>query len=215
MTPLLASGDVSPPFLTGPFVAALVLLGGAGFAKVLRPIPTMTALAAVGLTRGARCLVVMLGCLELIVCAVALASPKMVPALAASALYAAFAAFVAFLLLKGKTEVSCGCFGQEGMAIHPLHVAVNTALAAVCVSVSGASAVSFHRYVTHLTFEGIALFGTGVLCAYLVLVALTVVPHLERARLPGTADAKRRTLQPRPFVLQPPIHLPRQEPSID
>lgn len=177
----------------------------------MRPVPTATVLAAAGLRRGGRTFALGLGCFEVAICVVALSSETVLAALAASALYAAFAIFVSYLLLTGKKTVSCGCFGQEEIPLHPLHAGLNLGLAA-CSGAAFIADTNLRGVVPPTSVYGVVLLGTAALCAYLVFVAFTVVPSLERHRDAKAGDRLWGS-PPKPFVVSQQRSTNRKEAS--
>lgn len=115
--------------LTGPFLAAAVVLIVAGTAKIARPEGTATALRGAGLP-GGRAVATALGVGEVLIGTVAAiwAPPPAVAVLAF--VYLGFAAFSIRLITKQGSAASCGCFGAAESPVHPVHVVVNGMVAA-------------------------------------------------------------------------------------
>jgi hypothetical protein len=120
---------VSLPPVTAPYLAAAVLLGAAGIAKVARPADTATALRAAGLPAGPA-LVRIGAAAEVSVAAAALAEPGPFTGGLVAAAYAAFAVFVVVALRRGWALASCGCFGRPDTPPRRAHAVLNAAAAA-------------------------------------------------------------------------------------
>lgn len=99
------------PAVTAPFLAASVVLAGAGVAKLARPDDTARALQIAGLPHHRR--LVRVGALaEVAVGVAAVAVPGAVTGGLVAAAYASFSVFVGLALLRGWPLSSCGCFGR-------------------------------------------------------------------------------------------------------
>ncbi|MBV9661691.1 MAG: hypothetical protein JO337_11095 [Acidimicrobiales bacterium] len=102
---------MTAPPVAAPFLAATVVLGAAGLAKLWRPADTARALHAAGWRIGWG--TVRLGALaEVVVCAAALTAPGAVTGALVSVSYAGFAMFVITAVWRGWPLSSCGCFGR-------------------------------------------------------------------------------------------------------
>lgn len=170
--------------LTGPFFAAVALLGAAGGAKLARPGAARAALASVRLpaTDGA---VRVLGAAEVGVAILALGLGGAPAALAVGAWYAAFAAFVTFVLSRGGTLRSCGCFGTPDTPPTRLHIGVNLAFAGTAALVARGGAPSLPAALSGQPLGGLPLLAAVVVCAWLAYLTLTVLPTV------GTLVARR------------------------
>ena len=123
---------MSGPVIAGPYLAAVVLLGAAGAAKVGRPGDTARALADAGFPVGRT--VVRLGALaELALAVAALAAPGPVTGGLVALAYAGFTVFVVLALRRGWALTSCGCFGRPDARPGPAHAALDAGAAAVAV----------------------------------------------------------------------------------
>ncbi len=120
--------------LTGPFLAAGVLLVVAGGAKVLDPAPLVRALRSLGLPGGPM-LVRVVAATEVVVGVLGLVSGTRAAALAVAASYAVFTAVVLRGLVRGGVLASCGCFGKADTPPTRVHVAVTAGLALVAAVV--------------------------------------------------------------------------------
>lgn len=119
---LAASG--ATPAAAAPFLAATVVLGAAGVAKLRRPDDLARALAAAGLP--ARRWSVRVGAAaEVAVAVSAVALPGALTGALVAASYAAFAVFVGLALRRGWPLASCGCFGRPDTKPAYPHVALD------------------------------------------------------------------------------------------
>jgi hypothetical protein len=161
---------VSAPGVTAPFLAATVLLGAAGAAKLARPDDTARALHAAGLPLGRQAVRLgALGELAVAVAAVALPGPWTGALVALS--YAAFAGFVIVALVKGWPLASCGCFGRPDTRPTPAHAGLDLAAAGVAVWWAAVVNGPFRDLIRHEPWGGgPLLLVTGVIAglAYLV-----------------------------------------------
>lgn len=99
------------PAASAPFLAATLLLGGAGLAKLFRPDDLGRALEIAGLPSDRR--LVRLGAgAEVVVAMLALVVPRTLTGALVAVSYGGFAAFVCAALVRGWPLASCGCFGR-------------------------------------------------------------------------------------------------------
>jgi hypothetical protein len=120
---------------TAPFLAATVLLGGAGVAKLHRPDFTARALASAGLGFVGHRRIVRLGAVtEVLVAVAALIWPGPLTGALVALAYLAFAGFVLVALRSGWPLSSCGCFGRPDSRPTYTHVVLNTAAAAAAAA---------------------------------------------------------------------------------
>jgi hypothetical protein len=166
---------MSAPGATAPFLAAVILLGVAGGAKVIRPDDTATALASAGIP--IRRAAVRAGALAEVVLAVAAVTrPGPVTGALVAATYCGFAVFVVLALRRGWALESCGCFGRPDTPPTWAHAALNGAAAAAAVwwaaaAPTGGGARAIGRLFVHSPWSGgplalITLLVTGL--AYLI-----------------------------------------------
>lgn len=119
---------------TAPFLAATLLLGGAGVAKLRRPDYTARALSSAGLGPiGHRHVVRVGAAAEVAVALAALIRPGTLTGFLVAAAYVVFAWFVLVALRRGWSLSSCGCFGRPDSRPTYAHVVLNTAAAASAV----------------------------------------------------------------------------------
>jgi hypothetical protein len=117
------------PAITAPVLVAAALLVVAGASKAADPTMTVGALRALRwpsspwLVRAGAVAEALVGTLAVVV-----GGALWWSLVAAS--YLAFAAFVVVALRAGAMVGSCGCFGREETPPHPIHVALDVALAA-------------------------------------------------------------------------------------
>jgi uncharacterized membrane protein YphA (DoxX/SURF4 family) len=119
--------NLSP--ITAPYLAATLVLGAAGIAKLIRPADTATALRAAGFPVGAA-LVRVGAAAELAVAAAAVGDPSPLTGALVAAAYAAFAGFIVLALRRGWVLSSCGCFGRPDTPPTIAHAVLNGSAAA-------------------------------------------------------------------------------------
>jgi hypothetical protein len=164
-------------FAAGVYLAALLLLGLAGAAKVRHPGDTAIALRAAGLP-ARRWSVRLAAGAEVALAVVAAVAPGPVPAVVVVLSYLAFAAFVAAALARRWPLASCGCLGRADTAPTAGHVAVNlgAALSAAVWAVTGDPGPA--RLLVH--HHGLAL-GVAALALTAVALVLLTNPLAQRA----------------------------------
>ena len=119
---------MSLPPVAGPYLAATVLLGAAGAAKLARPADTANALRVARLP--SRPGVVRAGAAgEVALALAALLWPGPVTGALVAAAYAAFAGFVTLALRRGWPLASCGCFGRPDTPPTAAHAALDAGAA--------------------------------------------------------------------------------------
>lgn len=122
----------APPVVAAPFLAATVILAGAGLAKIRRPDYTARALQAAGWRVGRRA--VRAGAaVEVAVAVAAVAWPVALTGALVAVAYGAFAVFVTVALRRGWALSSCGCFGRPDSRPNYLHAVLNAAAALVAL----------------------------------------------------------------------------------
>lgn len=116
--------------LSAPWLTAAALLVVSGLAKLRRPGPARTALAAAGLAVG-RGTVRAFSALELGLGGLAVLHPGR---LAAAALALAYAGFGALTLVLARRRAACGCFGSGSQTpASPVQALLSAGLATVCL----------------------------------------------------------------------------------
>ena len=162
------------PLLTGPALVAAALLVVAGAAKVADPANTVGALRALHL-RSSPALVRCGAAAEAVIGAAAiLVGGAFLWALVAAS-YAAFAGFVVAALRAGTMIGSCGCFGHEDTPPHPLHVALDLALAGVAAAAAAQGLVPAEAIADDP--------GQGVVVV--ALAGLALLPRVRGVRRPA------------------------------
>jgi methylamine utilization protein MauE len=180
--------------LIGVYLAACLLLVGAGVAKALRPGDTARALvASTTFHRGLRLgpaaarhgvrtgavLEALLGVAGLVVLARTLA-------LATAVSYGLFAVYVAIVRGRDGPLASCGCFGTPDTPATNLHVVVDAGLAAAALAVAiGAPAGAGRSMSTLLWREpwhGVPLVITAAVGAWVLVHVLSTLPRLQAVR---------------------------------
>jgi hypothetical protein len=171
--------------VTAPYLAATVLLGAAGVAKVIRPGDTATALAAAGWPAGPTA--VRAGAAaEVAVAALAIAVPGPATGALMAVAYTAFAVFVLVALRRGWALASCGCFGRPDTPPTSAHAALNAGAAASAVwwaaaGLGGGGLRHLGRLFVHQTWDGgPLLLVTLVVAALAYLVWTDPIPAARR-----------------------------------
>ncbi|MCU1354116.1 MAG: hypothetical protein JWM05_3325 [Acidimicrobiales bacterium] len=177
------------PF-AGPFFAGAGLLAVAGGLKVVRPLAAARAMRDAGLP-GSRTTARALGVVELAVAGAALAVGGRVPALLVGACYVGFALFIVQLRRRSGAAADCGCFGTDSTPATGTHVVVNGGLATVAALAAVWPTTGLPHVMSETPLAGIPFLGFTLVCGWLVLVLLTVVPELQAAA-GGPARAARR-----------------------
>lgn len=161
--------------LSGPFLAASLLLVLAGLSKVLDPAPLVRAAGSVGVPVPALAVRV-LAALEVGLGALAVATGSRVAAALVALSYLGFTGFVLLARLRGGVLGSCGCFGKVDTPPTRTHVAVTAGLAVVAAAVAVRPVGTVQADVSLLA----------------ATVAATTVLYLVLALLPGLTEATRR-----------------------
>jgi hypothetical protein len=175
----------------GPFAAFAVLLGFAGAAKALRPLPTVRALRSVSLPARVS-LVRTLGIGEALLAIAALVTAgPIAPALVALS-YAGFAAFVGYAMARGGSISSCGCFGKADSAPTALHLVVNVAAALIACLAALSPAHSPLVELADSPGAGVAMVVLAAVTAGLAYLALAEWPRLVGVMREGTREGEAR-----------------------
>jgi hypothetical protein len=161
---------VNAPAITAPFLAAALMLGLAGLAKLIRPNDTAKALQAAGMALG-RSAVRAGAVAEVVVCVLALVVPGAFSGALVALSYAVFASFVVTARLKGWPLSSCGCFGRPDTAPTYTHAALNAAALAVAAWWSVVARGHLGRLFFHQPWHGAPL---GLLVAVIAGLAYLV-----------------------------------------
>lgn len=157
--------------LAGPLLMSAALLAAAALAKLRAPLPTRTALYAVGLP-SATGVVVALALVEVAIAAAVVVVGGVVPALVLAATYAGFAGFV----LVGRDRLtSCGCFGRSDTPPGLVHVVTNGVVALTAVASVFDPVPAIDGVLTDQPWAGVpflALVALGTALGHAVLTAL-------------------------------------------
>ena len=155
--------------LAGPVLAAALLQGAAGVAKVARPDDTARALRRAG-WRVDPATVRAGAAVEVLVAASAATVGGAWPAAALGASYLLLAAFVTAALARGWPLSSCGCFGEPDTPPTVLHAVLDAACAAAALlAAAGGGAAPLERAVRRpgwgaaLVLGALAVAGLGYL----------------------------------------------------
>lgn len=187
---------MSIPPIAGPFLAAVLLLGGAGLVKLVRPHDTAVALRAAGwglrLSRAE--LAVRIGAAaELAVATGALLAPGPLPATLVAVSYLGFSGFIATALHRRWPIASCGCFGRPDTVPTKSHVVVNAAAALAAGWWALAAHARVRSAVAQQPGDGIPLVLGALVCALLAYLVLTNPLAQARHRPPPAARSSRRS----------------------
>ena len=167
--------------LTGPALAAALLLSLAGAQKLLDPTMTVGALRGLGVRAGPG--LVRLGSgAELVLGVAAVVGGQAVWWWLVSVSYLAFSGVVLAALRRGAMIGSCGCFGREETPPHVSHLALNLVLAGVT---AGAAVQQIPAPLDSITAEagsGVLLAGMAALAVALLYVIYVEVPRALRSR---------------------------------
>ena len=167
------------PF-AGPLFAAALLLAGSGLLKVARPTSAAHALRAAGLP-GSGTTGRLLGGAEVLVAIGTLAFGGRLTAALVGACYLGFAGFVLRVRATAGDRAGCGCFGAEEAPATPLHVVVNVVLAVASALAVFRPTRGLVSVMAHTPLAGVPFLGFTLVLAWLLFVALTVVPDLRLA----------------------------------
>lgn len=163
--------------LSGPVVAAAVLLLVGGTAKLRRPAPLVRALRAAGLP-ARPALARVAAAVELAIGAWVLSAGGRAALALAAAAYAAFTAFTV-RALRGGAPVGCGCFGGDDVPPTRLHAVLTAVLGACALASAVAPAGTALSVLVHRAPPAAAVAVAGALaCAWLLHAALTLLPRL-------------------------------------
>jgi len=167
--------------LAGPVVVACVLVALAGGLKLLRPAPTAGALRAIRLP-SSRFFVRTLGLGELVLGVAAVATFARPLLVLVAAAYIAFAGFVVAALQSDTPLQSCGCFGQADTPPSGAHVVVNLAAAGTLCAAGLTGPSGLDVILPDQPWSAVPFVLLVIVCSYLCVVMLTVLPLTMRAR---------------------------------
>jgi hypothetical protein len=163
--------------LSGVYVAIVGVLVAGGALKAARPADTANALSALGVPVG-RWVVRAGGGAEAVLGIWALAVGGWLPALLVGVSYLAFGAFVGVALLRRAPISSCGCFGGIDTPPSVLHLLVNLLAASAALVVAADGGPSLATILTGQPELGVPLLVLSAVTAYLVFLALALLPRL-------------------------------------
>lgn len=178
--------------VVGPLFAAALLLAVAGGAKVLRPAATQVALRTAGLP-SARPVARLLGAVEVAMAAATFVVGGRLGAGCIAGAYLGFAGFSALLIRRSRGQASCGCFGGSDAPVTRLHVVINLLIAAVAVACLVDPSPGYWSVARDTAAAGVPFAAFTVILAWLLQVALTVLPAVEAAARRGPAAAPAAT----------------------
>lgn len=166
--------------LAGPYLAIAALLALGGALKVVRPVETSTALAALNLPAHYR-LVRALGVIEIIIGAAAFVTSAPLASALTAASYLGFAGFV-MMARRAKTPVqSCGCFGRAETPPSLTHIVVNLAAATVAAATAARPLPPLSKLLANQPGSGIPLLILIGVTIYLLYILLTALPQTNQA----------------------------------
>jgi uncharacterized membrane protein YphA (DoxX/SURF4 family) len=160
-------------------VVAAALLAVAGTAKVLRPLPAVLAMGAVGLPSSPG-LVRLLGLAEIAIGVVVVLTASPVAAALMAVAYLAFTWFVV-ASMRSEGGRSCGCFGETATPPGIGHIVVDLGAAAVSVAAVVVPAPSLGDLLDHGPVDTALVVGGSALAVYLLIAVLTTLPQAMRA----------------------------------
>ena len=177
---MILGTDIAP-YLAGPFLGACGLLAVAGAGKVLRPVPALAAVRAVGL-RLPRPVVIVFGAGEIAAALVgAMFGGR--TALAVAACYLVLTVF-ALGLRRRAPATPCACLGSSSAVVTRLHVVVN--VAAIGVALIAASGGPPLAQVSGRPLAGAVFVVLVACCVKLAALALEALPELTTVTREGT-----------------------------
>ena len=167
--------------MIGPLeLAAALLLGAAGVAKLITPGP-----AVLMLRRAWRpmphVVVRIAAAVEVAVALTALALGDRWSALGLGACYLAFAV-VSARLLQRREHASCGCFGRADSPVGGVHLVLNAAAAGIAAAAALRPPGRFDGLLDGTLLHGVVGAGQSALLAYLGFLSITALPTLTAAR---------------------------------
>ena len=171
--------------LTGPYLAACVLLVIAGAAKAARPGDTARAVAVTMKLRPTlvRPVVRSGAAVEVLIGLAGMARPSPLTAGLIAGSYLGFAVFVGVTLARDGPLASCGCFGTPDTPATRTHVIVDLVLAASALTVAlKVPAEWLPRLLAGQTWSGVPLVVLSLLCAVLAILTMTRLSQLGAAR---------------------------------
>lgn len=155
-----------------PFLAASLLLAGAGAPKIMRPQGIVRAMRDAGLpTSDSMGRAIGIAELTIAVVAITVGGPGSAVALACA--YLGFAGFLTFALLRGGLE-SCGCFGVDDSPPSWWHVLVNVVLGAVAIAATIGSVPTISTVADGTTAANIAIWLLAATAAWLIYLLLSL-----------------------------------------
>lgn len=170
--------------LTGPVLAAALLLVVSGAVKLVRPAATAQALSGLGLMRTARPAARVVGAVEVVVGGWTGITGSAAACLATALVYAAFTAFLVAGLRAPDRISTCGCTGSIDSPPTVAHALVTGALALVGLAAAvtgGVTAVTRTVLVTGVA-EGVTVLGYAVVVAALAWAVMALLPRVRGDR---------------------------------
>lgn len=176
------------PSVAGIVFGAALLIGVAGSAKLAGPASTQVALRTAGLP-SSRTTALLLGAAEIVVAAVAIVVAGRLGAALVAGAYASFATFSRRLSARSQGKAPCGCFGADSAPVTALHVWVNLAVATVALVALATPLPPLYDARTLTPWGGLPFLALVVGFAWVLHVALTLLPSVSSAARAGTTAA--------------------------
>jgi hypothetical protein len=182
--------------LAGPLAVAALVLAAGGLFKLGDPAPTRAMFVSLGVSsrRVAGVLAAVSAIVELAVGLVAFVFGGWLPAAATAVAFLAFA-LIAWRMTRLPSVTSCGCFGRLSSEPTLLHVAMNLAVAAGALTAMVGDAPGFLDVRRQIPAGGLVFGALALVGAWLVVVAMTILPETLAAARRGPAPATVRTFE--------------------
>jgi hypothetical protein len=175
--------------LIGAFGIACGLLMVSGALKVMQPGGVAGAVRTLGM-RVPRWTGRLIGLAEIGVGLAGLVVPGPVPASAVGVAYLAFALVV--VILMGRGETSCGCFGQIESPPSGLHFAINLGASGAAFGHAAAGSPSILDFSGSLGWEAVPFIGLIAIGVAGAVAILTVLPGVVAQTRAAAAEADAR-----------------------
>lgn len=169
--------------LTGPVLAAALLLVSSGALKLVRPAAMAAALAGFGAVRSAGLLARGIGAAEVAVGGWVVLTGSAPAALAAGLVYAGFTAFLVYGLRAPQRVRTCGCTGSVDGPPTPEHAVLTAGLAALALAAAaGGGVLSVSETAVTDGLAGVTVLGYAVVVAALAWAVMALLPRVRGVR---------------------------------
>lgn len=166
-----------PAWWYGPYLAAALLLMGAGTAKAWRPVPTAGVLRQAGMPVAIA--LVRAGAAAEVAVGVWAFTGSRWAALAVCLSYLAFSLFVLAAQRAGSPVSACGCFGRADVAPTAGHLALNLAGCGLAALAAARPHPGIEGTLRSQPLVAVALLVTALGTAYLCYLVMTALPRLR------------------------------------